>query len=181
MTLKDCYMQMGADYEETVQRLRSESLIQRIILKFPQDPSYQELCQALADGNIEVAFRAAHTLKGVCQNLGFKNLYEPSAELTERLRPLQETETALTQYARELDRRAALRRARDEGATAARLARLRNEAGVDSLLNVLVAERQLASLEAQLAQSDAQVTTNQIALFKALGGGFHGAGHVPGQ
>ena len=83
MTLKDCYMQMGADYEETVQRLRSESLIQRIILKFPQDPSYQELCQALA----------AHTLKGVCQNLGFKNLYEPSAELTERLRPLQETET----------------------------------------------------------------------------------------
>lgn len=48
MTLKDCYMQMGADYEETVQRLRSESLIQRIILKFPQDPSYQELCQALA-------------------------------------------------------------------------------------------------------------------------------------
>ena len=26
MTLKDCYMQMGADYEETVQRLRSESL-----------------------------------------------------------------------------------------------------------------------------------------------------------
>lgn len=27
MTLKDCYMQMGADYEETVQRLRSESLI----------------------------------------------------------------------------------------------------------------------------------------------------------
>lgn len=35
MTLKDCYMQMGADYEETVQRLRSESLIQRIILKFP--------------------------------------------------------------------------------------------------------------------------------------------------
>lgn len=93
MTLKDCYMQMGADYEETVQRLRSESLIQRIILKFPQYPSYQELCQALADGNIEVAFRAAHTLKGVCQNLGFNNLYEPSAELTERLRPLQETET----------------------------------------------------------------------------------------
>ena len=33
MTLKDCYMQMGADYEETVQRLRSESLIQRIIVK----------------------------------------------------------------------------------------------------------------------------------------------------
>ena len=88
------------------------------------------------------------------------------------LTALQETETALTQYARELDRRAALKRARDEGEKAARLARLRNEAGVDSLLNVLVAERNLATLEAQLALSDAQVTTNQIALFKALGGGW---------
>ena len=72
MTLKDCYMQMGADYEETVQRLRSESLIQRIILKFPQDPSYQELCQALVDGNIEVAFRAAHTLKACVRILALK-------------------------------------------------------------------------------------------------------------
>ena len=90
------------------------------------------------------------------------------------LTALQETETALNAYARELDRRAALKRARDEGEKAARLSRLRHEAGADSLLNVLVAERNLAQLEAQLAQSDAQVTSNQIALFKALGGGWEG-------
>ena len=29
---------------------------------------------------------AAHTLKGVCQNLGFTNLYQPTYELTEVLR-----------------------------------------------------------------------------------------------
>ena len=88
------------------------------------------------------------------------------------LTALQETETALNAYARELDRRAALKRARDEGEKAARLSRIRMEAGADSLLNVLVAERNLAQLEAQLAQSDAQVTSSQIALFKALGGGW---------
>lgn len=88
------------------------------------------------------------------------------------LTALQETETALNAYARELDRRAALRRARDEGAKAVQLARLRREAGADSLLTLLVSERNLAQLEAQLAQSDAQVTTNQIALFKALGGSW---------
>lgn len=44
MTLKDCYMQMGADYEETVQRLRSESLIQLDHFKFP---SGSELSGAL--------------------------------------------------------------------------------------------------------------------------------------
>ena len=34
----------------------------------------------------EEAFRAAHTLKGVCLNLGFDELYEVSAEITEKLR-----------------------------------------------------------------------------------------------
>jgi multidrug efflux system outer membrane protein len=85
---------------------------------------------------------------------------------------LQETETALSAYARELDRMNALRRARDESARAARLSRLRQEAGLDSFLTVLDAERTLATLEAQLAQSEAQVASNQITLFKALGGGW---------
>ncbi len=31
-------------------------------------------------------FRAAHTLKGVCQNLGFDNLYQVSFDITEKLR-----------------------------------------------------------------------------------------------
>ncbi|WP_269716747.1 efflux transporter outer membrane subunit [Caulobacter sp. NIBR2454] len=85
---------------------------------------------------------------------------------------LQETETALSAYARELDRRSALRRGREQSANALRLARMRYDAGVDSFLTVLDAQRTLASLEAQLASSEAQVTTNQIVLFKALGGGW---------
>jgi outer membrane protein, multidrug efflux system len=85
---------------------------------------------------------------------------------------LQEAETALSSYARELDRRAALIRARDEGARAARLARLRYDAGADSFLNVLVAEQTLAELEARLAEAQAQTGASQIAVFKALGGGW---------
>lgn len=88
------------------------------------------------------------------------------------LTALQETETALTQYAKALDRRAALQRARDQGERAARLSRMRYEAGVDSFLGVLDAERTLAGLQAQLALSQAQVADAQIALFKALGGGW---------
>ncbi|HYE42149.1 MAG TPA: TolC family protein, partial [Caulobacteraceae bacterium] len=88
------------------------------------------------------------------------------------LAALQETETALVQYARELDRRTALRRARDESARAVRLSRMRFEAGRENFLTVLDAERTLAGLEAQLVQSDATVTTYQINLFKALAGGW---------
>ncbi|RZJ01637.1 MAG: TolC family protein [Brevundimonas sp.] len=85
---------------------------------------------------------------------------------------LQETETALANYANELDRRSALQAARDQAANAARLSRLRFDAGADSFLTVLDAERTLASADAQLASSDALVTTYQIALFKALAGGW---------
>lgn len=85
---------------------------------------------------------------------------------------LQETETALANYANELDRRAALQSARDQAANAARLSRLRFDAGADSFLTVLDSERTLASADAQLAASDALVTTYQIALFKALAGGW---------
>lgn len=88
---------------------------------------------------------------------------------------LQETETALNAYAKELDRRDALRRARDQGARAVSLSRLRQQAGLDSFLTVLDAERTLADLEAQLAQSEALIATRQIALFKALGGGWSSA------
>ncbi|WP_040346507.1 TolC family protein, partial [Brevundimonas diminuta] len=91
------------------------------------------------------------------------------------LTALQETETALSAYANELDRRTALRTARDQAATAARLSRLRFDAGADSFLTVLDSERTLAGADAALAASEAQVTTYQIGLFKALAGGWEQA------
>ena len=86
MTVKECYEQMGADYEGVLGRLRSEVLIKKFAKKFLDDGSFQSLKDNLAQGNGEEAFRAAHTLKGVCLNLGFDELYEVSAEITEKLR-----------------------------------------------------------------------------------------------
>ena len=37
-------------------------------------------------GDVETAFRAAHTLMGICANLGFKALFELSYDITEALR-----------------------------------------------------------------------------------------------
>ena len=86
MTVKECYEQMGADYEGVLGRLRSEGLIKKFAKKFLDDGSFQSLKDNLAQGNGEEAFRAAHTLKGVCQNLGFDNLYQVSFNITEKLR-----------------------------------------------------------------------------------------------
>ena len=91
MTVKECYEQMGSDYEGVLGRLGSEAIVKRFALKFLQDPSFAQLKESLAKNDGEEAFRAAHTLKGVCLNLGFDELFEVSAELTEKLR---EKETA---------------------------------------------------------------------------------------
>ena len=88
------------------------------------------------------------------------------------LKALQETESALTRYARELDRREALKRARVQSAEAARIARLRYEHGREPFQVVLDAERSLAAVEADLARSDAQLSDNLVTLFLALGGGW---------
>ena len=53
---------------------------------FESDQSYAGLKQGLADKDVEKAFRAAHTLKGICLNLGFAQLTEDVVNITEILR-----------------------------------------------------------------------------------------------
>ena len=43
MTVKECYEQMGADYEGVLGRLRSEGLIKKFAKKFLDDGSFQSL------------------------------------------------------------------------------------------------------------------------------------------
>ena len=88
------------------------------------------------------------------------------------LTALRETETALNAYARELDRHAALAAARDDSATVAAQARRLYQSGRTGYLDALDAERGLATSEATLAQSDAELADDQVTLFMALGGGW---------
>lgn len=91
------------------------------------------------------------------------------------LNALQETESALTRYARELDRLGALRRGHEQASQAARIARLRYQSGRESFQVVLDAERVLAQTDAAVAQSEAQTSDNLVTLFLALGGGWQDA------
>jgi outer membrane protein, multidrug efflux system len=88
------------------------------------------------------------------------------------LNALRETESALSGYANELDRRIALGEARAQAETAAHISRLQLKEGKIDSLAVLDAERSLADAEAALARSDANMVDRQIDLFRALGGGW---------
>lgn len=85
---------------------------------------------------------------------------------------LRETETALSAYTRALDRRIALKAARDAAEKAARIVRAQQREGQVDGLVLLDAERSFAETEAQLAAIDAGIASAQIDLFKALAGGW---------
>lgn len=86
MTLQECYSALGGDFEDVKRRLPTDRMVQKFVLKFLNDPSFQLLCDSLESENYPEAFRAAHTIKGVCQNLSFSQLQESSEKLTEALR-----------------------------------------------------------------------------------------------
>lgn len=86
MTLRECYKSLGGDYEEVLSRLGKEERIEKFMLRFPEDTSFEELCKAKEEGNHQEVFRMIHTLKGVSQNLGFAELYQASNVMTEAVR-----------------------------------------------------------------------------------------------
>ena len=86
MTLEEFYVRIGGSYADTVRRLCNDALVSRFVMKYPANPSFDELRAALDTSDWTSAFRAIHTLKGVAQNLGFDRLYAASVPLTEALR-----------------------------------------------------------------------------------------------
>ena len=64
----------------------SESMAERFLCRFLEDPTSAALEAAMAAGRREEAFRAAHTLKGLCGNLSITGLGALAGRQTELLR-----------------------------------------------------------------------------------------------
>jgi HPt (histidine-containing phosphotransfer) domain-containing protein len=78
---------LGTDVKTALKRfMNKDALYEKFIKKFMDDHSYMDLQEAFADARVEDAFRAAHTMKGVCANLGFDNLLKILTPMTEVLR-----------------------------------------------------------------------------------------------
>jgi NodT family efflux transporter outer membrane factor (OMF) lipoprotein len=88
------------------------------------------------------------------------------------LSAIQQTETALDGYVREIERNTELKAARDSAAEATRQAHTLLRFGRTGVLDVLTVEASLAATESALAASDAAIADAQVAVFLALGGGW---------
>jgi NodT family efflux transporter outer membrane factor (OMF) lipoprotein len=91
------------------------------------------------------------------------------------LTALKETEQSLATYGSSLDYRQALAEAQSRAHTAFGMAHEQFLAGSLSNLDLLTTEQALVAADAAVAASDSALVQDQIAVFKALGGGWRGA------
>lgn len=87
MTLEAFYNEIGSNYAAALMRMgNSEKMLGKFVRKFTNDKTMGELDAAFDSGDYPTAFRMAHTMKGLCANLGLDKLQRSSSELTEALR-----------------------------------------------------------------------------------------------
>ncbi len=88
------------------------------------------------------------------------------------LNALEEVQNALVHYSQEQERRDRLNQAVKQNQLAVDLATEQYRAGLVDFLSVLDAQRELYANEDQFVQSQTNVTTNLVTLYRALGGGW---------
>ena len=88
------------------------------------------------------------------------------------IQSFSDVEDALVAYQQEQAHREALQRSVVANERSVQLAKQLNQAGLVDFLNVLTAEQSLFVSQDQLSQSNQAVSTDLVALYKALGGGW---------
>ena len=111
----------------------------------------------------------------IWSNIAVQNALQEQALTTYKqtvLAALLEVQTDLAAYVKDQERRAELAESVDLAQKAVDLSTKRYKQGLQDFLSVLVAEQTLLSSQDSLVQSDRQVGTDVVALYKALGGGW---------
>ncbi len=88
------------------------------------------------------------------------------------LNALEEVENALVAYMEAQNRRQSLSDAKRAASQAAVLAQDLYKAGLTDFTSVLDAQRSLLAFDDQLIQSEGNIISNLVRLYKALGGGW---------
>lgn len=88
MNIRECYAELGGDFDDVLNRLMKEERVIKYARMFPDaaGSDYEQLHAALKEERYEDAFRAVHNLKGVSLNLALTPLHQASHVLCEALR-----------------------------------------------------------------------------------------------
>ena len=86
MEAEEFYTLIEGNYDLIKSRKWNTDRVKRFVKLFLGDESYEQLQKALEAGDVDAAFNAAHTFKGVCSNIAFAKLQASVSAVTEALR-----------------------------------------------------------------------------------------------
>jgi len=89
------------NYEEALRRFRGNvTIYKRLLASYLENNPYAEFYEALAAGDLDLAERHAHSLKGVAGNMSLTALLEASAKANDELKKGNITAQAEAELAR---------------------------------------------------------------------------------
>lgn len=103
MTLEELYQEIGGSYEQAINVLRIEKLMDKHIRKLPKNDVFPKLIDAGRTMEPTQLFECAHAAKGICGNLGLVGLAEASSEIAEEFRPGNERKLTDAEVAERID------------------------------------------------------------------------------
>lgn len=86
MTIRELYDRMGGSYEHACKVMKMDKLIDRYVRRFKDSQVGEKLAAAGKTMDGTALFEAAHSMKGVCLNLGLDELGRRAEEITEEFR-----------------------------------------------------------------------------------------------
>ena len=93
---KESLMVAGIYVEDALRRfMGNENLLKRMLSKFINDTTINDLRKGIEANDHELMFRSAHTLKGIAGNLSLSKLYQVTSSQTELFRAGKDEEGIL--------------------------------------------------------------------------------------
>ena len=87
MDLRELYQAIDGDYDQAINVLRVEKLMDKHIRKLTKNGVVDGLLAAGETMDPTQMFEAAHAMKGVCANLGLTKLSAAASDIAEEFRP----------------------------------------------------------------------------------------------
>ncbi|GAA0798875.1 hypothetical protein GCM10008910_24150 [Faecalicatena orotica] len=101
---REIFEEYGGDYQTTMARFMfKEDMYLRFLDMLFQDENLQKLGEALEAEDLQAAFEAAHTMKGVVGNMGLEPLFLAVCRIVEPLR-LKEARTDYKEMYQEIQK-----------------------------------------------------------------------------
>lgn len=90
-TFKELFEEYGGDYTATMARfMNNETMYLKFLNMLFKDDNLDKLSEAINNNDLNSAFEAAHTLKGVVANMGLTPMYDAVNVIVEPLRARKE-------------------------------------------------------------------------------------------